>query len=693
MSLYQSLEHMVAEHAVMVRPPARITVSQWAEQNRFLNNPGSFVGLWDNSVAPYLVEPMDVTTSLDFTGMVFVGPARTGKSDMFFNLLGYTAECDPKDMMLIHMTQATARDWSQGDLARFFRHTKVAGDCLVPGKQNDNVHDKRFKSGMRLLVKWPTITELSGKTLTLLWEMDYDRMEQDIGGEGNPFDLASKRTTTVGRHGMNVAESSPGFEVDDPNWIAKSPHEAPPTRGILAIYNRGDRRRWYWSCPDCEGKFEADFHMFDYPMSDTKDLMEIAEQTTLACPHCGVLLPPTEKKSMNNGGRWIKDGQVWMPDGSIEGKARRTLIASHWLKGPAAAFQDWSSLVFKFLQANEDYEKTGAEEALKVTINTDQGLPYLPKSLANGRLPEHLKARARDWGGTADEPVVPDGVRFLIATIDVQKNAFVCQTHGFGVGGDVWIIDMFKIRRSETRRNTLGERELLDPAGYLEDWDTLIDKVILKTYPLDDGTGRRMAVKAIGCDSGGRAGVTANAYAFWRKLRDERDDSSHSRFQLVKGDGSPKAPRIRIEYPDSQKKDKFSLARGDVPVLLVHSNSLKDQISGMLNREEAGGMVHFPHWAEDWFYAQLTAEVRTAKGWENARSRRNEAWDLLYYAVAIGLNGRQVSPNIERLDWGDPPDWAGAWSVNSLIVGSIDARPFEVQPETSSLTDLAATLA
>jgi phage terminase large subunit GpA-like protein len=48
---------------------------------------------------------------------------------------------------------------------------------------------------------------------------------------------------------------------------------------------------------------------------------------------------------------------------------------------------------------------------------------------------------------------VPEPVRFLIATVDVQKRSFVVQVHGFGPGGDMWIIDAFKIRHSPSRKN------------------------------------------------------------------------------------------------------------------------------------------------------------------------------------------------------------------------------------------------
>lgn len=39
--------------------------------------------------------------SLDLTGMIFVGPARTGKSVMFLNWVGHTVMSDPDDMLLV----------------------------------------------------------------------------------------------------------------------------------------------------------------------------------------------------------------------------------------------------------------------------------------------------------------------------------------------------------------------------------------------------------------------------------------------------------------------------------------------------------------------------------------------------------------------------------------------------------------
>jgi phage terminase large subunit GpA-like protein len=681
--IYRSLEQMVLQTAEGVRPPERLSVSEAASKYRMLNNPGSFVGSWRNEKTPYLVEPMDVLTSLDHTGMVFVGPARTGKSDMFFNWLTHTAICDPADMMVIHMTQATSRDWSKGDLSKAFRHSPQLGERVLPGRQNQNTHDVSFRSGMRLLAKWPTITELSGKTIPRLWLMDYDRMPPDVDGEGSPFDLSRKRAQTFGRFGMCVAESSPGFSVEDPKWIAGSFHEAPPTRGILALYNRGDRRRWYWRCPHCSEAFEPRFSCLSWP--DSVDKVEAAEAAVMVCPSNGCIIQSELKAEINGAGRWIKDGQRWNADGTITGTARRSDIASFWMLGAAAAFQSWRGLVLNYLTALDDFERTGSEEALKTTVNVDQGMPYTPKSLEGSRLPEELKDRAEDWGGSKERPVVPPGTRFLVATVDVQARAFVVQVHGFGPAGDVWLVDMFKIRKSE-RLDDDGDPYPIDPAGYIEDWSLLTSQVVERTYPLGDGSGRSMQIKAVGCDSGGREGVTTRAYAWWKSLRDS-DEGHHRRVRLVKGEGGSKGPRVRETFPDSGRKDRKAAARGEVPVLLVNTDALKDQVDNMLRRTEtAGGSVHFPSWAENWLYMQLTSETRSSKGWRKVGSSRNEALDLLVYALALAI----FQPiRLEQIDWDKPPVWAEDWDDNALVLDPADKEPGFVAPKRASMDRLA----
>lgn len=699
-----------------IRPAEKLTVTEAATRYVKIREK-NYSGPWLPDRTPYVCEPQDTLTSLDYTGMAFVGPARCGKSQMWLNWMSHSAKCDPEDMMLMQMSLARAREFSLSDLRKLFRNSPDIRELLVPGRQNDNVFDKNFLSGMRVTIIPPTINELSGKTSGRNWSMDYDRLDTNIDGEGSGWTLLKARAKTLGRHGMTVAESSPGFPIQDPKWIAKSPHEAPPCEGILSIYNNGDRRRWYWRCPQCNEAFEPDFKLLVYP--ESTDPMESAEQVVMVCPHDGFPMTPDMQYELNLGGRWLKEGQLWLPDGSIVGTPRRSDIASFWLKGPAAGFNTWQTLVLDYLNAEAEYERTGSEETLKAVINTGHGLPYLPKALEAGRLPEELKARAKHY---SQKGVVPPGVAFLVTTIDVQaggRPCFVCHTYGIGVGGDIWHVDMWKIRKSR-RLDEDNERKLIDPAAYPEDWDILIDEVIEKTYPLaDDKAGRHMQVKIIACDSGGAGAnasekksqqpsgpvvsVTSNAYEFYRRLRDdEQGRNYHRRFHLVKGSPSRDGatPRIHRTMPDSQQKDKWAIARGDVPVWLVNSNMVKDQVSNRLGRTDPGGQIHFPVWFDedgelvdiDWLYKQLTAEVRTGKGWEKVGRNKNEAFDLLAYCIAICLI---PDIRIEHLDWSNPPGWAQVdWDKNDLVFKPVEGMPFapEKPKPGKTLEELAEEL-
>lgn len=679
---YPDLNNIVTDVAELLRPSERLTVSQAAEKYRILNNPGSYVGPWKNGTTPYLTEPMDVLGSREYTACVFVGPAQTGKTDaLLLNWVTYNVICDPADMILYQTSQATARDFSKRRIDRLHRHTTPVGNLLQDRRDADNAYDKHYKSGIMLTLSWPSINEMSGRPVGRVALTDYDRMPTDIDGEGSPFDLARKRTTTFRSFAMTLAESSPGHTVLDPKWIRATAHEAPPCEGILSLYNRGDRRRWVWPCPLCEEYFEGEFSMLEWP--DTIDVEEAGEGAKMRCPCCNELISPDHKAKMNSKGVWIKEGQKVKKDGTVVGRGQKSSMASFWMKGVAASFASWKNLVVNYINAEREFERTGSQEALKSTVNTDQGDAFVPKGLESLRTPEELKSRASEW----PEQYVPEGVRFLVATVDVQKNMWVVQVTGFGPHGDEYIIDRFDIRKSK-RKDDDNDTLWVKPGVYLEDWDLIEEQVLDKTYPLDDNSGRVMGIKMVGCDSGGREGVTQKAYEFWRKLRRE---GKHHRFRLLKGEATPGAPRVRVSYPDSQRKDRTAGARGEIPVLMMNVNILKDHLSNKLERrDDDGGKVNFPTWLPDHFFQELTAEIRTPKGWENPRGARNEAWDLLVYAEALWLH-----LGCERMDWDKPDTWAREWDDNDLIFGGKEnTEKLKEQPKkVYDLASLAEALA
>ena len=662
---YATLGDLLCEAADVLRPAERLTVSQAAAKYRKLHNPGAYSGNWLNEKVPYMVEPMDVLASRDYNACVFAGPAQCAKTDaLLLNWITHSAVCDPMDMMIVQTAQNVARDFSIRRVDRLHRHTPAVGELALGGNK-DNVFDKHYRSGMMLTLSWPSINELSGRPIPHMALTDVDRMPENIDGEGSPFDLARKRTTTFGSSAMTLAESSPAFEVADPRWMPSSPHEAPPCPGILALYNRGDRRRWFWPCPRCNEFFEPAFKLLKW--EPTKDFVAAAESARMVCPACKCEIEHFRKESMNLSGTWVKEGQYIDHNGRITGHPVRSDIASFWLKGPAAAFINWHKMTLNYLLAEQEFERTGSQEALKSTVNTDQGEPFYPRGSETMRAPEEMKDRAvqapMKSEGESEKPLVPHGVRFLLAEVDVQHNRWEVQVHGIRRGQtlyDIQVIDRFPIIKSNRIDPHTGGPAWVKPGSYLEDWDLLTEQVLRREYELEDGSGF-MGIKLVVCDSGGKDGVTANAYNYWRKLRSE---GMHKRFMLLKGDSSPGAPRVRIDYPDTGRKDRTANARGEIPIMFINPNMLKDDLNGRLDRtEEGGGSIQYPDWLPDSWFVELTAERRTPKGWEKVASqKRNEAWDLLVYCIATC-----IYLGVERWNWNEPPGWAAEWEANTLV--------------------------
>lgn len=661
------------------RPPQRVRVSEGARIMKVHQSKGNALP-WDPERTPYMIEPMDLLASRRHEAVVFAGPARTGKTVGLLD--GWLAHCivhDPGDFLVVHMTQDKAREYSKTRVDRMIRHSPEIRARMSARGYDDNTHDKMTRQGMWIRIAWPSASQLSASDYRYTAGTDYDRWADNIDGEGAGFGLLRKRTQTFLSRGMTMIESSPGREYDDPNWDAKTPHEAPPASGILGVYNTGDRRRWYWQCPDCSEHFEAapGLRLFA-TLPDEDDLLEevrSANLTTLAahhalvcCPHCGSQIEQRWKRHLNDIRRahWLADGQSITKDGERMGAAPDSNIASYWLGGVAAAYQRWESILLRYLQGLREYALSGSDLTLKTTMNTDQAMPYLPRALKEG-------AGDRVGSHTVDLPRyhAPAWTRFLIASVDVQagrRAGFVVQVHAVGVDLEQAIVDRYHLTESQ------AEGRLIDPAGYPEDWDLLTDKVLNATYKIEGGNELR--VLAAGVDTGGEAGVSTQAYAWFQRLRKA---GLSQRAYLLKG------ASVKRRQPVVSAKARDPRGR-PIPGVFLHevdTNLFKDQVAASLRRTTPGpAYMHLPDWLPAAFFDELKAEIRGKDGkWKKIReSMANEALDLWVYVLAVC---HVLGPaNAQKpFNWHSPPAWALPIDAgNSQVMTKDERREMKAAP-------------
>lgn len=668
-------------------PPNRMRVSEGVAANLVIKRPGGASGPWNPLETPYMPEPMDMLASRLHSAVCFVGPAQTGKTvGLVDGWMTHAVINDPGDMLITQMTQDKAREYSKQRIDRMIKNSPNLKAMRSVMARDDNLHDKQFRNGMWVKLGWPTATNFSSTSYRYVAGTDYDRWPDDIDGEGDGFTLMGKRTTTFLSRGMVMAESSPGRPITDPTWTPATPHEAPPVGGILGIYNTSDRRRWQWKCPHCTEWFEAAPGLGLFKLPDDDELIEVVRDIDLdafarqyarvICPSNGCVIEPVEREMMNRAGRWLRDGLTIDSLDRISGTPRTSAVAGFWLGGVAATYVKWETLVGKHLAALLDYALTGGELALQTTANTDQGMPYMSRHLAEA-------ARAAQQGDRVEHDleryVVPDEARFVVAAVDVQggKNArFEVEVHAIGEHQEQWLIDRYAITKS--KRPGLGDEFApLDPGAHPEDWDVLTDQVVNATYRTTN-SNREIRVKLTGVDTGGEDGVTNNSYAWARRLRRE---GLLPRVRLLKGASTKADWHIR------ETKVGGTQGQGDLTLHLLEPNKFKDMVHAGLSRRSPGpGYYHFPEprsernpsgWITQAVLDELKAEVRNENGvWEQIK-KRNETFDLCYMirAVCMMLGADKTT------FWVSPPSWARPLAENSEAFTPEERREMKAKPK------------
>ncbi|CUH66826.1 Bacteriophage tail assembly protein [Thalassovita gelatinovora] len=636
-------------------PATRMSVVEAAIKHMKVNANGRWVA-FDPDVTPMMVEPANMLASRFYREWVFVGPARTGKTVMLLKGTAHAITCDPGVVHITHMTEGTAEKWVDEELLPMIENSPELAKRQGTGRSDRNILSKKFVGGTKVTIGPPTKANLSGRTIRTVLFTDLDRMPLTVGKEGTPFTMGAKRNETLGSRGMTAAESSPGHPITDPEWVPSTPHEAPPAAGIVDLYNGGTRGRWYWDCPCCGEPFQPLFELLEY--DETLLPAEAGAQAYMVCPHegCGGVIEAGQKVTLNRSGYWLHETAEGGLARIDSGEVLKSERISWMMNGAAASFASWARLVSKYETARRALKATGDEEPLKVTINTDQGMPYLPMALK-------VEAALTIADLKADrlkipQKVAPSWTRFLVVSVDVQKGRFVVQVMAYGLDGQRVPIDRFDLHTPPPTAPRASDR-MLEPEKYIEDWEVL-RPLLTSAYPVE-GADHGLTPLAVACDFHGQPGVSDKANQFWdaRVADGERD-----KWFFIRGHGGFKVDG-RIWYKQPTRANSGEKARS-IWLLNIATDKLKDTLFAALSRVEGGpGSQRVPEWMGDDHLKEFTAEHRKPTGYEKRKNMpRNEAIDLSSYAQALAEH-----KGLKRLtSQAALPDWALSGLANSNAV-------------------------
>ena len=96
----------------VLRKPEKMTVSQWADKYRILDESSFLSGRWSNDITPYMVGIMDTFNDPYVQEINFCKPTQVGGTELIINALGYIITHDPAPTMIVYPSDELAKDVS-----------------------------------------------------------------------------------------------------------------------------------------------------------------------------------------------------------------------------------------------------------------------------------------------------------------------------------------------------------------------------------------------------------------------------------------------------------------------------------------------------------------------------------------------------------------------------------------------------
>lgn len=373
-----------------LRPPPKVALSQWIESAVFLPgdvsaSPGR-VRLWapQRGIADAIGDPAVERVTV-------VKPVRVGLSTLLTSAVASFAANEPSPILVLLPTEDDCRRYVTSDLEPIFEASPelrrlLSADADPSGR--NTLLSRRFPGGSLKIVASKSPRNLRAHNVRILLVDESDAME--VGKEGNPIDLAIKRTLSFPNRKIIIG-STPTFEE---------------TSNVLRSYRESDQRIFECPCPHC-GEFT------EIQWSHIQWEPDRPEAAAFACPRCGALTDERGKPGMIAQGRW----RATRPEVTGHAGFKLSALVS------TLANASWGKLAAEFIIAKR------GPDTLQVFTNTilAQGWREAAEELNQ----DELAARVEDFGLLN----IPAEVLFITAGVDVQRDRLEIVYLGHGKAG------------------------------------------------------------------------------------------------------------------------------------------------------------------------------------------------------------------------------------------------------------------
>lgn len=378
-----------------LKKPEKLTVSQWAEKYRVLDESSNFSGRWSNDITPYLVGIMDAFNDPYIQEINFCKPTQVGGTEAMLNMLGWIIMDNPSPTMIVYPSDDLAKDTSNDRIKPSLSKTPEIKERFYENSSKEL--NLKFR-GMRIYLRGSgSPGKLASKSIKYLFFDEIDKMDGASRKEASPYNLAKERTRTFTYSKKIYTCSTPTLK----------------TNYVWQIHEDADEQRKYFvPCPHCGEYITFVFKQIRFP--EGKEGMtnaERAKDAVYVCQKCGCVITDRDKIKMLRKGEWrdVKKNCV--------GRPRKV---SFWLNALYSRFLTWAEIALEFLDSKDDPEQ------LQNFVNSWLAEPWEDTKLkTNADLVLERQTESAEF-------VVPDWAKMLTAGVDVQENCLYWTIRAWG---------------------------------------------------------------------------------------------------------------------------------------------------------------------------------------------------------------------------------------------------------------------
>lgn len=389
-----------------LKPPEKMTVSQWADKYRIIpagtsNQPGR----WKTSKTPYLKGIMDAFSDDRIEEIVFIKPTQVGGTESILNILGYIVDQDPSSTLVVYPSDTLAEDISKNRIQPMLRATKPIAEKFR--EDDSKLLALQFDNMYIPLTGANSAASLSSKPIRFVLLDEVDKYPPRSGGgkEADPISLARERTNTFSYNKKIFITSTPTLK----------------TGAIWREWESCTRQLFFYvPCPHCGRMQRLRFHQLKFPKEGSKT--ERSAAAYYECPYCQGKISDADKHRMLQLGQWMIEGET---EGT-RASPKKTGFALNAIYSPWLSFAD---VAYKWLDAQGDQEK------MQNFINSWLGEPWEDVGSTAGA------QKVLDNRGVYTRGMVPDWAQIITCGVDVQQNCLYYTVDAWGQGKKIYNID------------------------------------------------------------------------------------------------------------------------------------------------------------------------------------------------------------------------------------------------------------